>query len=124
MAARNYFIVKVNTHTGTDSQTATFDVGVNERFTVSFISMTATSTNADITEIKDSSGVPYGALSATNKLGLEIFVPSTSMTLGGYELREPIVLEGGMKLYITTLDASGAANVIEITLHGKVETIG
>lgn len=122
MAARNYWIIRVNTHTGSDSKTATFDVGVNERFTVSKISMTATSTDADITEMKDSNGMPYGSLSSTNKLGLEIFVPSTALTVGGYELEEPIVLVGGQKLYITTLDASGAGNVIEITLHGKLET--
>lgn len=122
MGARNYWLTRVNTHAGSDSKTATFDVGINEKYTVLGISMTATSTDADITEIKDSSGMPYGALSTTNKLGLEIFVPSTSMTQGIYKLQEPIALVGGSKLYITTLDASGAGNVIEITLHGKIET--
>lgn len=123
MAARNYWVTRVNTHTGADTKTATFDIGINERFTVTAISMTATSTNADIIEIRDSAGVPYGALSSSNKLGIEIFVPSTSMTQGIYKLQEPIVLEGGNKLFIVTLDGSGVLNTIEITLHGKIEAI-
>lgn len=115
-------MVKVNTHTGADSKTATFDIGVNEKFTILAISMTATSTNCDITDIRDASGIPYGSLSSTNKLGLEIFVPSASLTGAPYKLLEPIVLSGGNKLYITTLDASGAGNTVEICLHGKLET--
>lgn len=122
MAGRQYFNVKVNDHVGNDTKTATFDVGINEKFTIKKISMTAVSTNADVVEIKDSSGVPYGALTTTNKLGIEIFVPSNILTTGGYELQEPIILDGGKKLYITTLDSSGAPNPIEICLHGKIET--
>lgn len=121
MAERSYFFTQVQTISANSTKTYTIEVGVNEKLTIDSIKMAVTSTTAYITEIKDSAGVPYGSLSSTNKMKIDVFVPSTSMTVGAFKLSAPIVLSGGKKLYITILDGSGASNTVEVTAIGRIE---